>query len=100
MSTISIRFPEDLERKLSEEARLTHKGRSELVREAVQEYVQRREQERFMEEMVNDMREWLGDEAARQESRELSDDMPDDDLDLLIRTETEAGADPDKRWWK
>lgn len=100
MSTLSIRFPEELERKLAEEARLSHKGRSELVREAVKEYVQHREQERFMQDMVDEMREWQGDGATRRESRELSDAMPDDDLDALIRTERDAGVDPDKRWWK
>ena len=100
MSTLSVRFPEDLERKLSEEAKLADKGRSELVREAVQEYMQRREQERFMQEMVNEMQEWLGDKDAQQESRDLSDNLPDDDLDALIRTETDAGVDPDQRWWK
>jgi metal-responsive CopG/Arc/MetJ family transcriptional regulator len=100
MGTLSIRFPEDLERKLSEEARLAHKGRSELVREAVQEYVRRREEQRFMNEMVTEMQAWLGDDAARQASYELSEDMPDDDLDSLIQAEREAGADPDERWWK
>jgi metal-responsive CopG/Arc/MetJ family transcriptional regulator len=100
MSTLSIRFPEDLERKLDEEARRAHKGRSELVREAVQEYVQRREKERFMQGMVQEMREWQGDDAARRESHELSDTMPDDDLDALSRTEQDAVEAPDQRWWK
>ncbi|MEX0732457.1 MAG: ribbon-helix-helix protein, CopG family [Aquisalimonadaceae bacterium] len=100
MSTLSIRFPEDLERKLAEEARLAHKGRSEMVREAVQEYVQRREHERFMQEMVTEMQDWLGNEAARQDSRELTEDMADDDLDALLKAERAAGIDPDKRWWK
>lgn len=100
MSTLSIRFPDDLERKLEEEARHARKGRSELVREAVREYVQRREQERFMQDMVAEMQEWLGHRGARQESRDLADTLPDDDLDAVIRSETDAGADPDKRWWK
>lgn len=99
-STLSIRFPEDLERKLDEEARLAHKGRSELVREAVQEYVLRREKERFIQDIVQEMREWQGDAGARQGSGKLSDEMPDDDLDALIRTERDAGVDPDERWWK
>ncbi|QTF91967.1 ribbon-helix-helix protein, CopG family [Halomonas sp. BM-2019] len=99
-STLSIRFPEDLERRLDEEARLAHKGRSELVREAVQEYVLRLERERFMEEMVREMHEWQGDPNARRESDNMSDEMPDDDLDALIRTEREIGVDPDERWWK
>lgn len=100
MSTLSIRFPDELERKLDEEARLAHKGRSELVREAVQEYVQRREKERFMQGMVEEMREWQGDEATRRESCELSDAMPDDDLETLTRTEQDAGVDPNQRWWR
>lgn len=100
MTTLSIRFPEELERKLDEEARLAHKGRSELVREAVQEYVQRREKERFMQGMVEEMREWQGDDAAREESRELSDAMPDDDMKALIRTEQDAGVDPGQQWWQ
>lgn len=100
MTTLSIRFPDDLEHKLDEEARLANKGRSELVREAVQEYVQRREKERFMQEMVEEMHDWQEDSAARQESGELSDTMPDDDLEALVQTEQDAGVDPDKRWWK
>ncbi|MBB3189566.1 ribbon-helix-helix protein, CopG family [Halomonas cerina] len=100
MSTLSIRFPEDLERKLAEEARLAHKGRSELVREAVQEYVLRRERERFIQDMVQEMREWQDDALGREVSGELSDEMPDDDLDALIRTEHDAGVDPNARWWK
>lgn len=100
MTTLSIRFPDDLGHKLDEEARLANKGRSELVREAVQEYVQRREKERFMQEMVKEMHEWQADTAARQESCEFSDTMPDDDLEALVHTEQYAGVDPDKRWWK
>lgn len=100
MSTLSIRFPDDLERKLDEEARLSHRRRSDLVREAVQEYVEHREQERFMQGLVDEMRAWQDNTAARQECRDLSDDMPDDDLDAMIRTEQRAGIDPGQRWWK
>ncbi|MDZ7851077.1 MAG: ribbon-helix-helix protein, CopG family [Halomonas sp.] len=100
MSTLSIRFPDDLEQRLDEEARRVHKGRSELVREAVQDYVSRREKEHFIQDMVDEMRECQGDATSPHESRELSDALPDDDLDTLIRTEGDAGVDPDQRWWR
>lgn len=99
-STLSIRFPEDLEKKLDQEARLAHKRRSELVREAVQEYVLRRESERFMQEMVREMQEWQGNATPEHQSDSLNDNLPDDDLDTLVRNEREAGIDPDARWWK
>jgi len=100
MSTLSVRLPEDLERRLETEARLAQRGRSELVREAVQEYLARHEQDRFMREMVAEMKDWLADKTGREESRELAAEAPDDDLDSVIESERAAGIDPDQRWWK
>lgn len=100
MGTLSIRFPEDLERRLSEEARLTQKGRSELIREAVQAYIRQHEHQRFMQEMVTEMKEWLADSTAREESRELAANAPDDDVNAIIETERAAGIDPGERWWR
>lgn len=100
MPTLSVRFPDDLERKLAAEARLAHKGRSELVREAVQEYVVRRERERFMRDMIHEMKEWLGDHTARADSRELMAELPEDDMDAVLRSETDSGANPGGRWWE
>lgn len=100
MSTFSIRFPEDMERRLEAEARLADRGRSELVREAVQEYLARHEQDRFMQEMVAEMKDWLADKTGRGESRELTEDTADDGLDAVIEAERAAGINPEKRWWK
>lgn len=52
MSTLSIRIPQALNKRLISEARLEGKGRSELAREAIADFLYRRERERFMDNIV------------------------------------------------
>jgi len=52
MAAISVRLPDQLESRLTSEAAIEGKGRSEVARDAIADYLARREHERFMAEMV------------------------------------------------
>jgi predicted transcriptional regulator len=49
MATLSVRLPEDLAIRLEEDARLSHRTRGELVREALASYFQAKERARVEE---------------------------------------------------
>ena len=93
MSTLSLRIPDDLDRKLVEEASREHKSRSELVREAVADYLARKEKERFLNDFVAEARAGYGNDAIRQDAQAVADDF--------LPAENEA-LDPsaDEKWWK
>lgn len=71
MGTLSIRLPEDLVEKLEKEARLLHKGRSELARDAIAEYVASKERERFMSGFLSEARAVYAYEDRRREATEV-----------------------------
>lgn len=48
MSTVSIRLPGDVERRLAQEAQRTRRGKSEIARVAIIDYLERQERERFL----------------------------------------------------
>ena len=105
MTAISLRLPEELEARLSEEAELEGKPRSEIAREAIADYLVRRERERFMAELVAEMREWLQDEAAVRESRDLAEEAMVTDNEALDLAEGRKPGEPwpeelGERWWK
>lgn len=91
MSAISVRLPDETESRLSREAQLGQRPRSELVREAIEQYLERREHERFMQTLVEEARTAYRIDAVCRESR-----------DLLDAAEQDAGAAPDEddaqRW--
>lgn len=97
MAAISIRLPEDLEHRLTEQSEWEGKARSEVAREAIADYLARRERERFMAEMVSEARAAYSNEAIRQEIREIAEDFlpfetPAQDLDM--------SEGPEEKWWK
>jgi predicted DNA-binding protein len=97
MAAISVRLPEELEIRLTHEAEIEGKPRSELAREAIAEYLARREKERFMKEMVSEARAAYSNEAIRQEVREMDEDfLPFSDKALDDDTTDESG----EKWWK
>lgn len=100
--TISIRLPDELERKLEKEARISRKNRSEVVREAVGEYLTRREKERLIEEMKAAARVLYSDPALVQHEAEIQADFDavDDSLEQIEAEERAAGAEPDEPWWE
>lgn len=100
MGSLSIRLPEDLERRLAEEARRSGLRRSELVREAVGEYVVRRERERYLAELAAEARRLYGNPETRSEGLEIAEDTADEGLDALVEAERRAGIDPDEKWWR
>lgn len=100
MAAISLRLPEEVETRLTEEARLEGRPRSELVREAITEYIARRERERFMAEMVTEARRASSDPEIRREAQEIAEDAVDSGLDTLIADERAAGIDPGEKWWR
>lgn len=56
MSLLSVRLPKDLEKKLADEAKHSHKKRAELVREALSAYLRSRQRKRFMDEMLAELK--------------------------------------------
>lgn len=86
MGNLSIRLPEDLERRLAEEAERAHCGRSELVREAIQWYLTAREKRRFMSALVEDAQR-----LTRTETAGVADDWLAFDNEALEIGEPEAG---------
>ncbi len=52
VDAISLRLPEDLERQLSDEARLSGLPRSQVMRQALEDLISRREYERFVARMI------------------------------------------------
>lgn len=91
MSNISVRLPDDVLRQLQEEARVTRKKRSELIREAVVDYLERSERDRFLEEMVAEARAGYGDPGTREEALRI-----DEDFSAL----DEEPDDDNEQWWK
>jgi len=99
MANISVRLPPQIERSLEEEARLTKRNRSELVREAVGEYLTRRQKERIIEEMRQSARALYSNPEAAREGLEMAEGGLEDWLESIEREERAAGIDPDKKWW-
>ena len=100
MGNISVRLPEEVEAVLEHEANLSHRSRSELVREAITEYVARRERQRFQEQMVSAARALAADAEARGEALGIAEGPLDDGLE---RDADGCGDDPGgsaERWWR
>jgi predicted DNA-binding protein len=100
MTAISLRLPDEIEVRLTQEAGLEGRPRSEIARAAIVEYLERREKERFMAELVAAAQAMSADPAARREALEIANEVPDDGLDAIIAAEIAAGIDPDEKWWR
>ncbi len=101
MATISVRLPPEMEQGLDEEARLTDRNRSDLVREAVGEYLAQRHRERLIKEYGDEMRQAYADPEYAEEMRRIQQDFDGAD-DWLARVEAEeraAGINPNEQWW-
>ncbi|MFU8876659.1 MAG: ribbon-helix-helix protein, CopG family [Wenzhouxiangellaceae bacterium] len=99
MANISVRLPPEIEKGLEEEARLTDRNRSELVREAVGEYLTRRQKERMIEEMRQAAKALYSNPEAVREGLEAAEEGLEDWLASIEREERAAGIDPDAKWW-
>ena len=105
MAAFSLRLPDDLERRLGEEARQCGRPRSELIREALEELLRRREQERFMAGLVAAAEALASDASARVESLDLAADFLPTDSEALALAEVAASQDQPaqpapQQWWR
>jgi predicted transcriptional regulator len=105
MSAMSLRLPDELDSRLTLEAELEGKPRSEVAREAIADYLAKRERARFMEELVAEARAGYTDAATRREARALAGDFLPVENKALDRVEdrgagTSAPDDADGKWWK
>ncbi len=105
MSTLSIRISEDLERQLDNEARVEHKPRSEIVREAIKEYIARRERERYMSEFIAEAKKAYADPDIRRDAQRIAEAFLPLDNEALDMAEGRRPGEPlpeeeSKRWWK
>ena len=99
---ISIRLSPDQERQLIEEARISRKTRSDLVREAVGDYLTRREKARTIEAMKTAAQDLYGNAKTVKHDQQIQTDFDNAD-DTLKEIESEEQArDPSRqtRWWK
>ena len=105
MPALSLRLPEDLDRRLEDEANLERLPRSEVVRIAISDYLARRERERFMAELVAEARTAYADQAIRREALELAEEGIVTSNEALDIAEGRKPGDPwpeesGERWWK
>jgi metal-responsive CopG/Arc/MetJ family transcriptional regulator len=105
MCGFSLRLPNDLERKLSQEARLCGQPRSQLIRDALEALLSRRERERVAVAMVAAARALSADPAARAEAMAVAADFLPAENEALALAEGRAagnGGDDaqDERWWQ
>lgn len=105
MPALSLRLPEDLDRRLEDEARLERLPRSEVVRIAIVDYLARRERERFMAELVAEAHTAYNDESIRRTAVEMAEEgMATSNETLDIAEGRKPGghqsANPAKKWWK
>ena len=105
MAAFSLRLPEDLERRLGEEARHCGQPRSELIREALEELLNRREQERFMAGLAAAAEALASDASARAESLDVAADFLPADSEALAMAEVAAsrkrtGQPTPQPWWR
>jgi predicted transcriptional regulator len=105
MAAISLRLPEEVDTRLTEEARIEGRPRSEVVREAITEYITRRERERFMEELVAEARRAYGDPDLRQEALEMAEEAIVTGNEALDIAEGRTPGEPwpeeqGEKWWR
>jgi len=99
MPAISVRLPEEIETRLAEEARLGHRPRSEIVRQAIDDYLKRCEHERFMENLVREARTAYETTGIRKESTELIKEADDEQATGQPHAK-DAGDENAERWWQ
>ncbi len=102
MANISVRLPPEIERGLEEEARLSARNRSDLVREAVGEYLSQRQRQRAINEYAAEMRRAYSDPEYAEEMRRIRQDFDevDNSIEMIEDEERAAGIDSDEKWWE
>ncbi|HUW97887.1 MAG TPA: ribbon-helix-helix protein, CopG family [Acidiferrobacter sp.] len=105
MAAISIRIPEEIDTRLTEEARLEGLPRSEVVREAITDYLTRRERERFMAELVAEAKAAYNDPELRREALEMAEEAIAASNEALDTAEGREPGEPwpeeqGEKWWR
>lgn len=104
-STLSIRFPDSLDRQLQEEARRAAKSRSELVRDIVAAYLAKQARARFMAELVEEARRAYADPEIRREALEIAEEFLPLENEALDVAEGRQPGEPwpeevGEKWWR
>jgi predicted DNA-binding protein len=104
MGAISLRLPEQLERKLGLEARLSGQPRSQVLREALEDLLSRRERERSVAELVAAAKALVADPEAIEKSLALAHDFALAESEALAQAEGSPSAtghdDGATPWWR
>lgn len=105
MGAISLRLPDDLERKLAAEAELAGRPRSEVIRDALAQFIAQRERARFIAELAAEARVGYGDPELRREALDMAEEavaLGNEALDLAEgRKPGESWPEElGEKWWK
>lgn len=92
---LNIRLPEELERKLTEEARQSHKSRSEVAREALVLYLRARRRRRYIDRLRR-----AAATLREAEARALAEESLPLDEESFAVGEAPASYGGDDKWWK
>jgi predicted transcriptional regulator len=92
---LNIRLPIELERKLTEEAKLAQKTRSELAREALALYLRIRQRRRHVARLRQ-----AAAALDEIEAQALADESLPLDNEALAIAEASARYEADDKWWK
>lgn len=95
MGAISLRLPDDLERKLSTEAELSGRPCYEVIRDVLVQFIAQRERARFMAELAAEARVGYGDPEVRREALDMAEEavaLGNEALDLA------EGRQPGEPW--
>lgn len=96
MSMLNVRLPDDLERRLAEEAARADVPRSELVRDAIDEMLERKAAERRERQLEEAARLIAEDPELYQEARDMAEQFQP-----LENEATDPDGEADgERWWR
>ena len=104
MGALSLRLPDDLERKLSQEASLSGQPRSQLIREALEALLLHRERARAEAALVGAATALATNDEAREETLAIAADFLHADNEALALGEPGVGLNvgnsPVSLWWR
>jgi predicted transcriptional regulator len=100
MGAVSLRLPEDLESRLSEEARLSGQGRSQLIREALEALLLHRREERAQAVLRKAAQALVADPGAGAEALDIAEAFLTAENEALTGADAaESGAEGGP-WWR
>lgn len=101
MAGLNLRLPNDLLKRLEQEAQRSNRPRSQIARRALAEWLKARENERYREAMIRAAEQIYSDPELTGEARQIQEDFDavDDSLAQIEAQERIAGDSPAKKWW-